>query len=114
MAEITYISKSCLKKLNVNIHVFQAGRYKEFVEPYSRSDMSAEAREANQALLDELWASYRGQLIENRQLEVPLLDQFTNSLGDQLEAMGDLATVALEHHLVDELLESGRAARPDR
>ena len=33
---------------------FQAGKFKEFVEPYSRSDMSEESREANQALVDWL------------------------------------------------------------
>ncbi len=96
--------KELLDKLNVSIHVFQAGRYKEFVEPYSRTDMSDEARQANQELVDELWAAYRTQLIENRNLDAPLLDRFTHSLPEQLEAMGDLATVALEHHLVDELL----------
>ena len=96
--------KELLDKLNVTIHVFQAGQYKEFVEPYSRTDMSEEARQANQALLDELWFAYRAQLIENRELEPPLLDRFTHSLPEQLAAMGDLATVALEHHLVDELL----------
>jgi protease-4 len=96
--------KELLDKLNVNIHIFQAGKYKEFVEPYSRSDMSEEARQANQELVDELWAAYRAQLLENRKLEAPVLDRFTHSLPEQLEAMGDLATVALEHHLVDELL----------
>lgn len=96
--------KELLEKLNVRIHVFQAGQYKEFVEPYSRTDMSDEARQANQSLLDELWSAYRAQLIENRELEAPLLDRFTDSLPEQLAAMGDLATVALEHHLVDELL----------
>ena len=96
--------KELLDKLNINIHVFQAGKYKEFVEPYSRSNMSDEARAANQALVDELWAAYRAQLIENRQLEAPVLDRFTHALPEQLEAMGDLATVALEHHLIDELL----------
>ena len=96
--------KELLDKLDVNIHIFQAGKYKEFVEPYSRTDMSDEARQANQVLVDELWAAYRAQLIENRKLESPLLDRFTHSLPEQLTAMGDLATVALEHHLVDELL----------
>ncbi len=96
--------KELLDKLNVTIHIFQAGKYKEFVEPYSRSDMSDEARQANQVLVDELWAAYRAQLLENRELDAPILDRFTHSLPEQLEAMGDLATVALEHHLVDELL----------
>lgn len=96
--------KELLDKLNVNIHIFQAGKYKEFVEPYSRTDMSDEARQANQTLVDELWAAYRAQLIENRKLDAPLLDRFTHSLPEQLATMGDLATVALEHHLVDELL----------
>jgi len=101
--------KELLDKLNVNVHIFKAGIYKEFVEPYSRTDMSDEARLANQVLVDELWADYRGQVIENRQLDPALFDRFTLSLADQLEQMGDLATVALEHHLVDELLSLDEA-----
>ncbi len=101
--------KELLDKLNISVHVFQAGVYKEFVEPYSRTDMSDEARLANQALVDELWDDYRRQVIENRRLDPVLFDRFTLSLADQLEEMGDLATVALEHHLVDELLNLDEA-----
>lgn len=101
--------KELLDKLNVSIHIFRVGKYKEFVEPYSRTDMSEEARQANQALVDELWSAYRTRLIENRKLDGPVLDRFTHSLPEQLEAMGDLATVALEHHLVDELLNLDEA-----
>ena len=101
--------KELLDKLNITVHVFQAGVYKEFVEPYARTDMSDEARLANQALVDELWADFRRQVIDNRRLDPVLFDRFTLSLADQLEEMGDLATVALEHHLVDELLNLDEA-----
>jgi len=96
--------KELLDKLDVNVHIFRVGKYKEFVEPYTRSDMSDEAREANRSLVDELWANYRNHVVANRSLPQGDFEQFTQALASQLPRMGDLATAALEHHLVDELL----------
>ena len=36
--------------------------YKAAVEPYTRSEMSPEAREANRAMIDELWQDYIARL----------------------------------------------------
>lgn len=101
--------KGLLDKLHVNLHIFRAGRYKEFVEPYIRTDMSDEARTANQALVDELWSQYSGRVIENRNLDPEVFARYTQSLPDQLVRMGDLASTALEHHLIDELLSPDEA-----
>ena len=60
--------KSLLEKLKLNVHVFRVGEYKAAVEPFIRDDMSGAAREANQALVDGLWASYRQQILANRNL----------------------------------------------
>lgn len=101
--------KELLDNLNVTLHIFRAGKYKEFVEPYTRTEMSAEAREANQTLVDELWAFYADHIIENRALEPAVFERFTQSLPEQLARMGNLATTAVEHHLVDELLNLDEA-----
>lgn len=39
--------KSALEKLKVNTHVFRVGTYKSAVEPFTRDDMSPEAKEAD-------------------------------------------------------------------
>ncbi len=101
--------KGLLDKLDVNMHIFRAGKYKEFVEPYTRPDMSDEAREANQDLVDELWTFYAELVMGNRSLEPGIFERFTQSLPEQLGRTGDLATTAVEHLLVDELLSPDEA-----
>jgi len=97
--------KDLLDSLKVNVHVFRAGKYKEAVEPFLRSDMSAEAREANQAVVDALWQHYRDRVAANRQLEASELDRYSRDIAALAdERNGDLARLALEAHLVDELL----------
>ncbi|MGA1217845.1 MAG: S49 family peptidase, partial [Pseudomonadales bacterium] len=46
---------AALDRLKVSVEVLRAGRYKAAVEPLLRNDMSPEAREADQALIDSLW-----------------------------------------------------------
>jgi protease IV len=96
--------KDLLEKLKVNVHVFRVGRFKEFVEPYTRMDMSPEAREANQTLVDSLWQYYSQQVIANRRLSPAQFESYTQEFPRQLQAAGSMATAALENLLVDELL----------
>ncbi|HEX7036375.1 MAG TPA: signal peptide peptidase SppA [Pseudomonadales bacterium] len=102
--------KGLLDKLDVNVHVFRVGRYKEFVEPYTRTGMSEEAREANQELVDLLWRELGSQIVENRQLDRARFDRYTQSYADAVaETNGDFASLAVEYHLVDELLTPDQA-----
>jgi protease IV len=97
--------KDLLDRLKVNVHVFRVGTYKEFVEPYTRTDMSAEAREANRTLYDELWQDYVGKVAANRKLDVAALNEYITHYDELLQSTsGDMARVALEHGLVDELI----------
>ncbi|MEL7030469.1 MAG: S49 family peptidase, partial [Pseudomonadota bacterium] len=50
--------KSLLDRLEVTMNVFRVGTYKAAVEPFIRDDMSPEAKEANLAYLNSLWAAY--------------------------------------------------------
>ncbi|MFM4703348.1 signal peptide peptidase SppA [Aeromonas bivalvium] len=96
--------KSALEKLNVTPHVFKVGTYKSFVEPYTRDDMSAESREANQRWLDQLWQAYVSDVASQREVEPdaisPSKEQFLERLKN---AQGNTAGYALDNGLVDEL-----------
>lgn len=96
--------KSALEKLNVTPHVFKVGTYKSFVEPYTRDDMSAESREANQRWLDQLWQAYVSDVASQREVEPdaisPSKEQFLERLKN---AQGNAAGYALDNGLVDEL-----------
>ncbi len=102
--------KDLLDRLNVNVHVFRAGRYKEFVEPYTRTSMSAEAREANLELVNALWDRFGSTVMSNRRMDEEAFTRYTQSLPDLLTATkGDMARLAVEYHLVDELLTPDQA-----
>jgi protease IV len=97
--------KDLLDKLKVKVHVFRVGAYKAAVEPYTRTDMSPEAREANRAMIDELWQDYIGRVATNRKLPLDQINEYVLHYEDLLKgADGDMARVALEHGLVDALI----------
>jgi protease-4 len=99
-----------LEQLKVNIHVFRAGQYKEFVEPFTRSDMSPQAREVNASLVGELWTHYGGKVVQRRHLDPARFERYSQFLDQALdETHGDLARLALEYQLVDELLTPDQA-----
>lgn len=96
--------KNALDKLGVTVNVFKAGKYKSAVEPFTRMDMSPEAREANQQWLNSLWATYQEAIIKARGLEPSALTDYAEQLLPALQAnKGDFAQLAVEKHLVTEL-----------
>ncbi len=99
-----------LDKLKVNINIFRVGRYKEFVEPYERIDMSDDARQANRELVDGLWTRYSDEVIANRDLDPERFERYAQHFDEVLnETGGDLARLAVEYGLVDELLTPDQA-----
>lgn len=94
-----------MEKLKVNVHVYRVGSYKSAVEPFIRSDMSVDAKEANQVLVDDLWGSYIDRVAANRGLDPQALHHYANEYDALLRRVnGDAARAALESGLVDELL----------
>jgi protease-4 len=55
-----------LEKLGVTANVFKVGKFKSAVEPYTRSDMSPEARENAQALASALFETWRDDIRKAR------------------------------------------------
>ncbi|MDF3126648.1 signal peptide peptidase SppA [Rheinheimera sp. 1928-s] len=96
--------KSALEKLKITTHVFKVGTYKSAVEPFTRDTMSDEAKEANKAWLDELWASYKQQVAERRGFAVDNFDETIVGLYQKLQAVnGDMTQYALDAKLVDSI-----------
>lgn len=91
-----------LENLQVNAHIYKVGEYKSAVEPYSRTDMSPEARENYQALYGALWEEWQANVKKARpQIQ---LDRVTQQPVEWIAgADGDLATAAMEAGLVDKL-----------
>lgn len=58
--------KGLLDKLGVAVKVYRVGQFKSAVEPFTRTDQSGPAREADQALADSLWQSWRDNVVAAR------------------------------------------------
>ncbi|MBL8464376.1 MAG: S49 family peptidase, partial [Thauera sp.] len=94
--------KDALDKLGVKVHVFRVGEYKSFSEPFTRSDMSDEDREATRDLLDGLWRFMRDDIAASRKLTPAAVDAHVNDIRGALAAAGgDAAKAALAAGLVD-------------
>ncbi len=93
--------KSALDKLGIDVNVYKVGIYKSAVEPFLRTDMSAEDREASAAYLSSLWDSYVTHIAQARKLSREDILTYVNTLSPALQiAKGDGAQVALKAHIV--------------
>jgi protease IV len=94
--------KGLADRLGVNVHVYKVGTYKSAVEPFIRDGASPEARTANQALVDALWADWQDKVQRARpkaQLKAILADPM---MGVDANG-GDLAKAAVASGMVDKI-----------
>ncbi len=99
--EPTYL-KAALDRLGVTVYAFRAGRYKSFVEPFTRNAMSEEERSAVTDLLFGLWHQVRDAIAAARHLPPAAVDRYHAAYDERLTAHGgDGAQTALAEKLVD-------------
>ncbi|MFC4699667.1 signal peptide peptidase SppA [Glaciecola siphonariae] len=93
-----------LEKLKASPHIFKVGKYKSAVEPFTRNDMSPEAKEANRAWLSELWMQYKSEVATTRAFDTSNFDETFDVVLAKFAAVdGDSAMYALENSWVDGL-----------
>lgn len=96
--------KDALDKLGVEMNVFRVGEYKSAVEPFTRNDMSAEAKAANLEWLGDLWRLYGEGVSRGRALQPQAVGDYVSGFADNLQANGgDGARYALDSGLVTHL-----------
>ncbi|MCP5103872.1 MAG: signal peptide peptidase SppA, partial [bacterium] len=94
--------KEGLDKLEIDMNVFRVGKFKSAVEPYTRSSMSEEAKEANLRWVGVLWDSYLADVAAARKITVEELKAYTDQFSIRLkDVKGETATLALKTGLVD-------------
>ncbi|MGA7966178.1 MAG: signal peptide peptidase SppA [Gammaproteobacteria bacterium] len=94
--------KDLIDKLKIQWHVFRVGKYKSYVEPYTRNNMSPAAKQENTDLLDELWDRYVNEVAAGRNNKAADLTTLVNHLPAALEdAKGDAAALATRSNLID-------------
>jgi protease IV len=92
--------KGLIDKLGVNAHIYRVGKYKSFVEPYTRADQSPEAKAASEALSASLWQGWQADVSKarpNSKLAAYIADPVAGTAG------GDLGKAALAAGIVDKL-----------
>lgn len=105
--------RDAIDKLKIDVNVFRVGKYKSFVEPFIRDDMSDEDRKASERWLGALWSSYADGVEAARGLEAGSVDSYANDFLARLtSASGSTSQVALEADFVDYI--GGRRAYVDR
>ncbi len=96
--------KDAMDKYGITMHIFRAGEYKSYGEPYARSDMSPESKEANRFWLSGLWAEYLSDIAAMRGLDPGALDAFVNRQHEYIAAAdGDIVMAALDFGLIDRI-----------
>jgi protease-4 len=97
--------KGLLDKLGVTANVYRVGAFKSAVEPYTRSDMSPEARQAAQALSSALWENWQ-QEVKKARPKAQLAPYVMQPAERFAASGGDMAKAALAAGLVDKLGKS--------
>jgi len=98
--------KGLMDKLGITANVYRVGTYKAAVEPFTRSDMSPEARQNSQALGDALLETWREDIARGRPTATAGLNRMlADPVGVTRAASGDLARAALELKLIDRIGE---------
>ncbi|MDQ3078021.1 MAG: signal peptide peptidase SppA [Pseudomonadota bacterium] len=94
--------KGLLDKLGVTANVYRVGTYKAAVEPFTRSDMSPEARANAQALGGALLETWRDDVRGARPAAAASIDAYLRDPVGMIRASGgDMARAALAAKLVD-------------
>ncbi|KQU48327.1 signal peptide peptidase SppA [Sphingomonas sp. Leaf339] len=94
--------KGLIDKLGVNAHVYRVGRYKSFVEPYTRADQSPDARAASEALYGSLLEQWREGVARARP-KAQVGPFLANPQQAVLATNGDVGQANLRAGLVDKL-----------
>jgi protease-4 len=94
--------KNALAKLDVDVNVFRVGKYKSFVEPFTRTEASPEAKAAEQALIDGVWKTYTDDVHAARP-QVDVTAVFADLPARIKATNGDFAQEALAAHLIDRI-----------
>lgn len=94
--------KGLIDRLGVNVKVYRVGKFKSFVEPYTLTGASPEAKAANQALADALWSNWQADVSKARP-KAQLATYTTDPRAAIAGANGNLANAALAAGMVDRI-----------
>ncbi|MEM6707887.1 MAG: signal peptide peptidase SppA [Pseudomonadota bacterium] len=100
-----FFIKDFLDRFNVDVDIFRVGELKSATETFTRNNMSDAVKAEYRQLSDDLWQRWITRVAENRGVRREQITDYIDNFSERLQATrGDLARVALEAELVDELI----------
>ncbi|HEU4959097.1 MAG TPA: signal peptide peptidase SppA [Sphingomonas sp.] len=94
--------KGLIDKLGVDVHVYRVGKFKSYVEPYTRADASPEAKEADRQLYEAIFEQWQ-QGVKQARPKAQLAQFLTQPDKPVIAAGGDIAKANLAAGIVDKL-----------
>jgi len=95
------------EKFGIGIQVTRVGKYKSYVEPFTRKDMSPENREQVQKLLDDVWGSLVADIASSRGLTPAAVQATVDAEGliraDAAKAGKLVDRIAYRDEVIDDL-----------
>lgn len=102
--------KSLLENLKINTHIFRVGTYKSAIEPFTRDDMSAPAKENTTRWLTAMWHNYLTDIANNRHTQTDNLVPSPETMLARLKAVaGNMSEYALNNNIVDKVMSYSEA-----
>lgn len=106
------------EKYGIGIQVTRVGKYKSYVEPFTRKDMSPENREEVQKLLNDVWGDIVSDISASRGLTPAALQATVDAEGlvraDPAKAAKLVDRIAYRDEIIDELkARTGRKGAKD-
>jgi protease IV len=117
-AETQFLANA-LQKYGVGVQVLRVGRYKSAVEPFTRTQSSAEEKQQTQALISDLWQDFLKTVASDRKLTPAKMQSLADGVAliepDQALKEGLVDRVAYYDEVVSELkkLTDTEADQPD-
>ncbi|MEO7600510.1 MAG: signal peptide peptidase SppA [Opitutus sp.] len=102
------------EKYGIGVQVTRVGKYKSFVEPFTRKDMSPENRDQTQKLLNDLWGTMVSDISEARKIDPAKVQAAVDAEGlirpEAAKAANLVDRVVYRDQVIDQLKqETGRA-----
>jgi protease-4 len=102
--------KDALDALGIEVHLIKVGTFKSAAEPFVRSDASEASKEADAYWMGGLWNDYLAEVASLRKLDPAVLADDIAHLDERIAGHdGDLARLALDQRLVDQLATRNEA-----
>ncbi|MEO7431153.1 MAG: signal peptide peptidase SppA [Dokdonella sp.] len=96
--------KDALDKLGVQVHLIKVGTFKSAAEPYILNQASDASKEADSFWMGGLWQEYLGEIATLRKIDAAAISEDIAHYDERVAAhAGDLAQLALDQKLVDQL-----------